>query len=121
MPQDYPLAANRPLREDEHDELRFLLGRIRRRWFGFTALTTTGRATAVAAIPLAVAAAVVRLAAPAGWTLVAVLAVACAIAAAAVVRVVLRMQRRPDDCRVARFVEESTGAGNLTPVACDTL
>jgi hypothetical protein len=105
----------------DHDELRSLLARIRRRWFGFTALTTIGRAAAVAAIPLAVAAAIVRLVAPAGWMLVAILAIACAAAAAAVVRVLLHMQRRPDDCRVARFVEESSGAEGLTPVACDTL
>ena len=106
---------------DEHDELRSLLARIRRRWFGFTVLTAIGRATAAAAIPLAGAAAIVWAAAPAGWRLVAVLAIACVVAAAAVVRVVLRMQRRPDDCRVARFVEESTGSSGLTPVACDTL
>ena len=106
---------------DEHDELRSLLARIRRRWFGFTVLTAIGRATAAAAIPLAGAAAVVWAAAPAEWRLVAVLAIACVVAAAAVVRVVLRMQRRPDDCRVARFVEENTGTSDLTPVACDTL
>ena len=107
--------------QNEHDELRSLLARIRRRWFGFTALTTIGRATAAASIPLAAAAAIVWAAAPLGWRLVAVLAIACAVAAAAVVRVLVRMQRRPDDCRVARFVEESTGASGLTPVACDTL
>ena len=106
---------------NEQDELRSLLARIRHRWFGLTALTTIGRATAVAAIPLAAAAAIVRLAAPSGWSLVAVLAIACAIAAAAVVRVLLRMQRRPDDCRVARFVEESSDGSEITPVACDTL
>ena len=121
MPQDGRLAANGPPARTDHDELRSLLARIRGRWFGFTALTTIGRATAVAAIPLVAAAAIVRLAAPGGWALVAVLAIACAVAAAAVVRVILRMQRRPDDCRVARFVEESTGAEGLTPVACDTL
>ena len=59
---------------NEHDELRSLLARIRRRWFGFTVLTTIGRATAAAAIPLAAAAAIVWAAAPAGWRLVAVLA-----------------------------------------------
>jgi hypothetical protein len=106
---------------NEHDELRSLLARIRVRWFGLTLLTTTGRATAAAAIPLAAAAAIIWAAAPAGWTLVAVVAIACAVAAAAAVRVFVRMQRRPDDSRVARFVEESTGASGLTPVACDTL
>jgi hypothetical protein len=121
MPQDGPLAANGPPARTNHDELRSLLARIRRRWFGLTALTTIGRATAVAAIPFVAAAAIVRLAAPAGWTLVAILAISCAAAAGAVVRVILRMQRRPDDCRVARFVEESAAAADLTPVACDTL
>ena len=106
---------------DEHHELRSLLARIRRRWFAFTALTTIGRATALAAIPLAAAAPFVRLAAPAGWTLVTVLALACVAAAAIIVLVILRMRRRPDDCRVARFVEENTDAAGLTPVACDTL
>jgi Domain of unknown function (DUF4175) len=106
---------------DEHDELRSLLARIRRRWFGFTVLTTIGRATASAAIPLAAAAAIVWVSAPAGWRLVAVLAIASVVAAATVVRVVLRMQRRPDDRRVARFVEESSSSSGLIPVACDTL
>ena len=105
---------------DEHHELRSLLARIRRRWFGLTALITIGRAAAVAAMPLAAAAVIVRFAASAGWTLVAVLAIACLVAAAAVVREILRMQRRPDDCRVARFVEESTSVEGLAPVG-DTL
>jgi hypothetical protein len=40
---------------------------------------------------------------------------------AAVVLVVFRMPRRPDDCQVARFVEERTGASELAPALCDTL
>ena len=95
---------------NEHDELRSLLAGIRRRWFGLTALTAIGGAAAVASIPLAIAAAIVWGLAPAGWRLVAVIAVACVVAAAAALRVIVRMPRRPDDCHVARFVEESTGA-----------
>ena len=106
---------------DEHDELRSLLARVRRRWFGYTALTTLGSAAAAAAVPLAIAAAAARVVAPAGWWLVGVVAAACAASAAAVAWTLFRMQRRPDDCRVARFVEERTGAGGVTPAVCDTL
>ena len=107
---------------DEHDELRSLLARIRRRWFGFTVLTAIGRATAAAAIPISLA----RQHRPGprlrrGGGSLPFSRSRASVAAAAVVRVGLRMQRRPDDCRVARFVEESTGASGLTPVACDTL
>ena len=121
MPQDGPLAANGPPARTDNDELRSLLAGVRRRWFALTALATIGRATAAAAVSLVVAAAIVRLAAPGGWTLVAVLAIACAVAAGAVLRVILRMQRRPDDCRVARFVEESTSVEGVPPIACDTI
>jgi hypothetical protein len=106
---------------NEHEELRSLLARIRRRWFGFTVLTTLARMGAAAAVPLAVAAVIHRAAAPSGWWLVGIVATACAVAAVAIARIAIRMQRRPDDCRVARFVEESTSAGGVSPVVCDTL
>ena len=93
-------------------------GGIRRRWFGLTALR---RSAARRRSPDSVDRGGHRLGpAPAGWRLVAVIAVACVVAAAAAPASVVRMQRRPDDCQVARFVEERpaprTGAGR-----CDTL
>jgi len=104
-----------------HDELRTLLGRIRRRWFALAALTTVARAAAAAAVPLLAAAVVAWTVAPAGWRLVAVMALGIGASLAAVALVVSRMPRRPDDCQVARFVEERTGAGDVAPALCDQL
>ncbi|MGH9309107.1 MAG: DUF4175 family protein, partial [Vicinamibacterales bacterium] len=100
-------------------ELRSLLARIRRRWFALTLLVTGGRAAGVAAVPLLAAGLV-------GWvfttsTAVAVVlsTVATLAASTAVAMVLLRMQRRPDDCRVARFVEERTGSDDLASAPCE--
>ncbi len=101
------------------DELRTLLARIRRRWFALTLLATGGRAAGVAAVPLLGAGLV-------GWLFTTSNAVAVALGVGAVLGALtavtiafLRMQRRPDDCRVARFVEERTGTDELARSQCD--
>jgi hypothetical protein len=105
---------------ESHDELRALLARIRRRWFVLAALGAVARAASAAAALIVTAAVAAWLVSPAGWRLVSLMAVATAAAAAAVSIVVFRMPRRPDDCQVARFVEERTGASDVAPALCDT-
>jgi hypothetical protein len=91
-------------------ELRHLLGRVRRRWFRLTALRTVARATAAAAIPIVAALAIDAALRPQGWSLI-LLGIAAVVATlTAAGAVVLRMQRRPDDRLVARYIEERTSA-----------
>ena len=103
----------------EHDELRSLLAAIRRRWFALTVLSAAGRATAAASVPLFCAAAAGWVLSPSGRWSVALVVVALTAALGAVLYVLMRMQRRPDDCAVARFVEEQTGASDVVQVLCD--
>jgi hypothetical protein len=105
----------------EHEELTSLLSRVRRRWFALTALETGARAAIAAAVPLCLGALVAWLFAPPGRWLVLVVSIATLAAAAAVAFVLVRMRRRPDDCDVARFIEERTDAQGLAPVLCDAL
>jgi len=104
-----------------HDELKALLGRIRRRWFAVAALTTVARAALAASIPLAAAGLAGWLLQPAGGTLVALGVLAATGAAAAAAYVALQMRRRPDDCQVARFVEEQVGVDAGSAALCDAL
>src|SRR5688500_452396 len=92
-----------------HDELRALLARIRRRWFVLTALSAAARASAAAAVPLVLAATVAWVLSPSGLALVSLMGLAITASAVAAAAVLFRMPRRPDDCQVARFVEERTG------------
>src|SRR6185295_10714680 len=91
---------------NQQSELRSLLAGVRRRWFGLVALRTAGRATALASAPVLAAIVLDRLAPLDGLPLVLLAAAVLALAFAAAARVVWRMQRRPDDRHVARFVEE---------------
>jgi hypothetical protein len=102
---------------DEHDEIRALLGRIRRRWFALTALEWSARAALAAAVPVALGAAGAWLVSAQSWSLVAMMALATAAAVAGAVLVCIRMPRRPDDCQVARFVEERTGESGPGPLS----
>ena len=94
---------------NEHDELRALLAGIRRRWFWLTALESSARAAVMAALPILLAAGAARIIGAKGWSLVGVMAVAAITAAAAVLRVFLRMPSRPDDRQVAREVLTELG------------
>ena len=75
----------------EFERLAQLLSSVRRRWFMTVALRTAGISMAVAAVPILAASAVYWIFAP---------------AIAGVATVIRRIERRPDDRRVARFIEE---------------
>ena len=106
---------------NEHDELRALLAGIRRRWFARTAFESSARAAVMAAMPILLTAAVAQAIGATGWNLVGLMAVGTITAAAGVVRVFVRMPSRPDDCQVARFVEERTGEPDAAAALSDTL
>jgi hypothetical protein len=83
-----------------------LLGRVRRRWFAAVALRTIGLAAGAAALPALAAVGVDRILAPEGPALILLGLAAALLSLAAAAVVVARIERRPDDRRVARFVEE---------------
>src|SRR5688500_8800902 len=90
----------------DSQELRSLLARIRRRWFAQVALCNIGRAAAAAAVPVAAALTVDYVFAPEGGALVLLAAVTTVFSLGLACVMLARMQRRPDDRHVARFVEE---------------
>ena len=87
-------------------ELATLLARVRRRWFALVALTTVTHAALGTAAVLALFVLLGAVTRPSGGWLVAAAAVTVGTAVFVVVRTLWRMQRRPDDRRVARFVGE---------------
>jgi hypothetical protein len=91
---------------NQQSELRALLAAVRQRWFRLVALRSVARATAWASAPVLAAVALDRLVPLHGLPLVLLAAATLVLSFAAVGRVIWRMQRRPDDRRVARFVEE---------------
>ena len=105
---------------NETDRLSTLITAVRRRWVLTAVLRTAGVALAVAAVPLLAAAGVYWLFAPrdAGLLLLAGAAMILALGGMAVV--LRRIERRPDDRRVARFIEERAGAvtGHVTMDEC---
>ena len=106
---------------NEHDELRALLAQVRRRWFALAALESSGRAMLLATIPILLAAGTAWGLGPRGWALVGLMALAAIAAGAGIAAVFLRMPARPDDCQVARFVEERTGTPEVAPALSDAL
>jgi hypothetical protein len=88
------------------DELRALIGAVRRRWFALVALRTAGAACALAAVPIALAAIAGWILAPEGGALVALGVLAGVSALAVCGFVIWRMPRRPSDVTTARFIEE---------------
>ncbi|HSC29419.1 MAG TPA: hypothetical protein VLD67_19230 [Vicinamibacterales bacterium] len=93
----------------EQDRLRSFLARVRRRWFAQVVLQTVGRAAACAAAAGLLALAAERLFRPEGPALVLLAAVAVLAALLAAALAAWRIERRPDDVHVARFVEERAG------------
>lgn len=87
-------------------DLRSLIARVRRRWFKLIALRVLARATVGAAIPLFAALLADRLISPQGWWLIALAAAAMTLSLATAGLALWRMQRRPDDRVVARYIEE---------------
>ncbi|MDQ3486219.1 MAG: hypothetical protein M3468_00630 [Acidobacteriota bacterium] len=90
----------------EHQRLAELLSAVRRRWFMTVALRASGTAMAVAAVPILAAATVYWFVAPAGTALLALAVATLVLVVGGIALVVRRIQRRPDDRRVARFIEE---------------
>ncbi len=90
----------------EFERLAQLLSSVRRRWFMTVALRTAGTSMAVAAVPILAASAVYWIFAPGGMGLLLLAGLTSVLAIAGVATVIRRIERRPDDRRVARFIEE---------------
>jgi hypothetical protein len=92
--------------EEYTNELRSRLAAVRRRWFTLAALRTAARALGAAALPILVALAIELVVRPEGAALMIVAAGAVAASLALAALAIRRMQPRPDDRHVARFIEE---------------
>jgi hypothetical protein len=88
------------------ERLHGLIGAVRRRWFAAAALRITGLACIAAAVPLLAALGVFWIVQPSGRALLALAGAAALLSLAAALASVWRIERRPDDVRVARFIEE---------------
>jgi hypothetical protein len=91
---------------DRDDTLHSFIGHVRRRWFVKALLRTLGAAAMVAAVPLVAGALTVRVLGLDGAALALTSAVSLLLALAGIIAVAFRIERRPDDRRVARFIEE---------------
>ncbi len=91
------------------DRLNALIAAVRRRWFITVALRTAGAGLAAAALPLLAGLGVYWMFAPAGAALLVLVPAAAVMSIAAAFLVMRRMEPRPDDTRVARFIEERAG------------
>lgn len=87
-------------------ELSARLGDVRRRWFALVGMRTVGQACALAAIPILAAVILEFLISPQGLPLIAIAAATLIASTTLAALAVRRMQPRPDDAHVARFVEE---------------
>ena len=86
--------------------LQSLIARVRRRWFAQVLLCNAGRAFALASLPVFLALTVEYAIAPEGGALILLAVVTAAVALGLAGLAFWRMQRRPDDRHVARFIEE---------------
>jgi hypothetical protein len=93
-------------RIDGPRELRALIDGTRRRWVRMVALRTAGRGMGAAAVPMLAAAAAATLTGADGLSLVILVGTAVIAAAVAAALPIFQVERRLDDRRVARFVEE---------------
>ncbi len=100
-----------------HDQLRSLLSSVRRRWRAEVSLRAVGRGAALAAGPLLAGAGLAAMFAPGDRALMALAMTIGLLALAAVAASAWRVGGRPDDPRVARFVEERAAArGDVPPL-----
>ena len=90
--------------------LQALIANVRRRWFASVALEAIALGAVAAAAPVLLAGIVYWTLAPRGGALLLLAAAAVAILLIGVVAVAWRIERRPDDHRVARFIEERVEA-----------
>ncbi|HEY0874645.1 MAG TPA: hypothetical protein VGD94_14325, partial [Vicinamibacterales bacterium] len=94
----------------ETDRLRSLIVAVRRRWFMTVALRTAGIAMAVAALPILAALIVYSLFALDDGPLLLLASAATLLSITAAALAIRRVEPRPDDTRVARFIEERAEA-----------
>jgi hypothetical protein len=87
-------------------QLRTFIASVRRRWFASVLLRTVGLGALAGSVPLILALAVDRLTQPQGRALVLLAAGSLTLPLVLLGWSLYRMQRRPDDGRVARFIEE---------------
>jgi hypothetical protein len=92
--------------EQQQDQLRAFLAAVRQRWFADEAMRAIGLAGIAAAAPAIAGLLLYWLWAPSGAALVFLAAAAALASAVAAATGVFRMQPRPDDRHVARFIEE---------------
>ncbi|HEX6972750.1 MAG TPA: hypothetical protein VF147_00030, partial [Vicinamibacterales bacterium] len=102
------------LSAQQQGELVERLAAIRSRWFRAVALRTIGRGAASSGAAVLAGVALYRVLAPHGPWLLLLAAVTAAVAVTGIVLVLRRMQPRPDDRHVARFVEERAAAAGHT-------
>jgi hypothetical protein len=91
---------------DDARVLEAFIAAVRRRWFAQAAFRAMATGFALAALPVAAAVVLDRMRSLEGAPLLAVAASTLVLAAVGALFPVWRMPRRPDDRRVARFVEE---------------
>ena len=99
----------------EPERLAQLISAVRTRWFMTVALRNAGIATGAAALPVIAAAAVYWLIAPTGTVLLVLAGLTTIVVLGAVALVIRRIERRPDDRRVARFIEERVSGTTCGP------
>ena len=101
---------------DPFTQMRSLIDAVRHRWLAAQALRTIGIATALAALPIAVAAAIGWGASLDGAALILLVSLAVCTSTLLLVLLSPRLPRRPSDIATARFIEEQATAGNLAPL-----
>ncbi len=87
-------------------DLRAFIGHVRSRWLKLVVLRTVGRAAALAAVPIVAGLALEAALHPHGWALILLAGAVVVLALGAAALPALRVQRRPDDRLVARYIEE---------------
>jgi hypothetical protein len=98
------------------DRLRGLIAAVRLRWFAAVALRAIGRGGLVTALPGLAAALVYWLFAPRDGALLLLAGAALLLAAGGLLIVVRRIEPRPNDHRVARFIEERAQRAGAPPL-----
>src|SRR6478609_4985098 len=95
-----------PVMSDAQHELSTFIAAVRRRWQVCAMSRTLAAGVLSAAVPLAGALLLDRLSHPHGIALILLAAASILLASGLVGLTLWRMPRRPDDSRVARFIEE---------------
>lgn len=101
------------------ERIRALIVAVRRRWFATVAMRAVGFGAAAAAVPVMAGTFVYRLFDPAGAVLLLLAGAVLLLVLAGAALVAIRIERRPDDRRVARFIEERAEAQPGAPAMND--